>query len=96
MKNLEDIYLKNKAFENIIIEKFSFTNNFIYLSVVKFYNILKGKKKKKLKFHVHVSCIIRWQKLYPSNARSDFPSVFVGFFWVILYISYDQHDLVAS
>jgi len=47
MKNIEDIYLKNKAFENIISESFSFTNNFIYLSVVKFNNILKGKKKKK-------------------------------------------------
>lgn len=44
MKNLEDIYLKNKAFENIIIEIVSFTKNFIYLSVDKFYHILKGKK----------------------------------------------------
>jgi hypothetical protein len=44
-KNLEDIYLKNKAFEIIISESFSFTNYFIYLSVVKFYNILKGRKK---------------------------------------------------
>jgi hypothetical protein len=60
MKNLEDIYLKNKAFEKIIIEIVSFTNNFFNVSVVKFYHILKGGKKK-LKFDVHVSFIIRWQ-----------------------------------
>jgi hypothetical protein len=46
MKNLEDIYLKNKAFENIIIEIVSFTNNLIYLSVVKFLSYFGGGKKK--------------------------------------------------
>jgi hypothetical protein len=60
MKFFEDIFLKIKAFENIIIEIVSFTSNFIYLSVVKFYHILKGEKKK-LKFDVHFSFIIRWQ-----------------------------------
>jgi len=59
-EKFEDIYLKNKAFENIIIEIVSFTNNFIYLSVVKFYHIFEGKKEK-LKFDVHVSFIIRWK-----------------------------------